>query len=242
MKKVVWGVITVLIGAVLVAAVGLGFHNQQYTSPNGTQVAQSLGTATVNGQTLKHVSLEFQTYPDSSGQLSSTARTSMISSGIKLSSNDVHPGGNPSWPAYGPTNTFVVPAHALVTVTWYQYDSGGAVNNPYFAYVHGTVGGIEYVNGKAVDGVDANNMAHTFTVRAEPGVDPNFYLSVPSPVSKLGNNAANNAGGQVVKFSFISGNPGMYAWNCEFPCGLSVGGFGAVMSSFGYMSGYLHVV
>jgi hypothetical protein len=238
MKKLVWGVITVLIGAVIFIAIGLGFNNQQYVSPNGTQVARSLGAVTVNGQTIPHVQLTFQTYPDSSGQVSQAA---MISSG-PLKSTAVHPGGNPSWPAYGPTNDFQVPAHALVTVTWYQYDSGGAVNNPFFAAVHGTIGNVEVVNGKVVRGVDANNMAHTFTVRGLPGVDPRFFVSVPSPVSSLGNNATNSQGGQVVKFSFISGSKGLYAWNCEFPCGLSVGGFGAVMSSFGYMSGYLHVV
>ena len=44
MKKVLWGVITVLIGAILIAAVGVGFHNQQYVAPAGTQVAKSDGT------------------------------------------------------------------------------------------------------------------------------------------------------------------------------------------------------
>jgi hypothetical protein len=67
-------------------------------------------------------------------------------------------------------------------------------------------------------------------------------LSVPSPVSSLGDNATNTAGDQVVTFSFIAGAKGLYAWNCEFPCGLGIGGFGAVMSTYGYMSGYLHVV
>jgi hypothetical protein len=85
-------------------------------------------------------------------------------------------------------------------------------------------------------------MAHSFTLRGEPGVDPGYLVNVPSPVSKLGDNAENNKGGQLVTFSFISGTKGTYAWNCEFPCGLSVAGFGAVMSSYGYMSGYLHVV
>ena len=129
-----------------------------------------------------------------------------------------------------------------MTVVWHQYDSGGTVNNPYFAQAHGTIGGTETVNGKTVTGVDANNMAHTFTVRPAPGTASDFFLSVPSPVSPLGDNATNTAGDQVVTFSFIAGAKGLYAWNCEFPCGLGIGGFGAVMSSYGYMSGYLHVV
>ena len=45
-----------------------------------------------------------------------------------------------------------------------------------------------------------------------------------------------------MEFSFVSGKKGLYAWNCEFPCGNSIGGFGAVMSAYGFMSGYVHVV
>jgi hypothetical protein len=228
MKKYVWTVATVLIGAAVIAAIGLGFHNQQYSSPAGTAVAQPAGTTMVNGHEYPHVILNIATYPDSSG--------------TTTSGQAIHPGGNPSWPAYGPTNEYQIPANAVVTVNWTQYDSGGVVNNKYFAYPHGTLGGTEKVNGKTVAGVAADNIGHTFTVRGEPGVDPGFFLSVPGPISKLGDNAENNKGGQLVQFSFISGKPGLYAWNCEFPCGLSVGGFGAVMSSFGYMSGYIHVV
>ena len=228
MKKVLWGVITVLIGAILIAAVGVGFHNQQYVAPAGTQVAKSDGTVTVNGKTYQHVTLDFVTEPSAAGNLPN--------------GKPVHPGGNPSWPAYAPNNQFQVPANSVVTVHWVQYDSGGVVNNLFFAKAHGTIGGTETVNGKVVDGVDAGNMAHTFTVRSLPGVDSNFFVSVPSPVSKLGDNAENDKGGQVVDFSFISGTKGLYSWNCEFPCGMSVGGFGAVMSSYGYMSGYIHVV
>ena len=43
-------------------------------------------------------------------------------------------------------------------------------------------------------------------------------------------------------FSFISGSKGIYAWNCEFPCGTQLAGFGGPMSAFGFMSGFIHVV
>jgi hypothetical protein len=228
MKKFVWAVVTVLVGAVLIAAIGLGFHDQQYSSPYGTEVAKSVGMITVNGKQYQHVVLNLVTEPSAQG----TTSNGQI----------IHPGGNPSWPAYAVTNEYQIPANAVVTVKWSQYDSGGVVNNPYFAKPRGTIGGIERVNGKPVTGVAADNIAHTFTLRGEPGVDPRFFLSVPAPISKLGDNAENNKGGQLVQFSFISGKPGLYVWNCEFPCGLSVGGFGAVMSSYGYMSGHMHVV
>ncbi|CAB4883477.1 MAG: hypothetical protein F2903_07440 [Actinobacteria bacterium] len=228
MKKVLWGVITVLIGAILIAAVGVGFHSQQYVAPAGTQVAKSDGTVTVNGKTYQHVTLDFVTEPSAAGNLPN--------------GKPVHPGGNEGWPAYAPNNQFQVPANSVVTIHWVQYDSGEVVNNAFFAKVQGTVGGKANINGEVVDGIDPSNMAHSFTVRGLPGVDPNFFVSVPAPSSKLGDEAVNDKGGVTVDFSFISGTKGLYSWNCEFPCGSGVGGFGGAMSSYGYMSGYIHVV
>lgn len=239
MKRLVWGIISLVIGVVAVGLIIFGFSKQQYHSPNGTVAAKSVGTIQYQGMTRDHVVLTFGTYPDAQGKYGTMLSVEGASS---TPGGDVHPGGNPSWPAYSSSNQFSVPAGAYVTVVWHQYDSGGAVNDPYFAQVHGTIGGTETVNGKTVTGVDANNMAHTFTVRPAPGTPSGFFLSVPSPVSKLGDNAVNNAGGQTVTFSFIAGAKGLYAWNCEFPCGGSIGGFGQVMSTYGYMSGYLHVV
>jgi hypothetical protein len=153
----------------------------------------------------------------------------------------IHPSGNPGWPAYGPTNQFQVPAHALVTVTVRQYDSGGSLNNPFFATVRGTVGNVARVNGKLVHSIDPNNTGHTFTVRGMPGTDPGFFLSVPFPAVP-GNNQADNGQYELVTFSFVSGTKGLYGWNCEFPCGVQIAGFGGPMSAFGFMSGFIHVV
>jgi hypothetical protein len=225
MKRVLGAVITVLLGAVFFALVGVGFWSQKYMAPPGTQVAQNIGTAVVNGKTVPHVVLNFSTYPDSSGTM--------------IGGQPIHPGGNPGWPAYAPTNGFQVPAGALVTVHWNQYDSGGALNNNYFAWPHGIVGPL-VVDGKTTSHIDLANVGHTFTVRSEPGVDPNFFVSVASPAN--GDNPTDTSKPQTVQFSFVAGSKGLYAWNCEFPCGLSVGGFGAVMGAYGYMSGYLHVV
>jgi hypothetical protein len=153
----------------------------------------------------------------------------------------IHPSGNPGWPAYGPTNVFQVPAHALVTVTVRQYDSGGALNNPWFATVRGTVGNVATVNGKVVHSVNPNNVGHTFTVRGVPGTDPAFFLNVPFPAVP-GNNQTDNGQYELITFSFVSGAKGTYAWNCEFPCGVQLASFGGPMSAFGFMSGFIHVV
>ena len=231
-------ILTFVVALVAIGGVAAFFMSQSYESPNypsGVQVATPLGTAVVNGQSVPHVSLKFDTYPDSTGS---------------VGGKPIHPNGNPSWPAYGLTNQFQVPANSLVTVTIRQYDSGGSLNNPWFANVIGTVGGTATIT--APDGkvtttnhVDPDNVGHTFTMRGIPGTDPGFFLNVPLPTNEnLPNDDANPDAGQyyTVQFSFMSGPKGTYAWNCEFPCGQMVASFGGVMGAYGFMSGFFHVV
>jgi hypothetical protein len=45
-----------------------------------------------------------------------------------------------------------------------------------------------------------------------------------------------------ITFSFITGEPGSYVWNCEDPCGQSYQSFGGGMSERGWMSGTVTVV
>jgi hypothetical protein len=175
---------------------------------------------------MKHVSLYFNTYPDASGSADGVA---------------IHPGGNPSWPSYGPTNQFQIPAHSLVTVHVRQYDSGGSLNNSWFDQVRGTVGGTETVNGKVVTSINPNTVGHTFTMRGTPGTDSGFFLNVPLPLVP-GDSQADNGQYVSITFSFVAGTKGLYAWSCEYPCGTSVAGFGGPMNAYGYMSGFVHVV
>ena len=230
--------LTFVVAFVAIAGVAAFFISQTYTSPNypsGIQVAKPEGTTVVAGKTVQHVSLAFQTYPDSTGT---------------IDGKSIHPSGNPGWPAYGFSNQFQVPANSLVTVTIKQYDSGGALNNPWFGNVMGTVGGTATVtspSGKTetVTHWDPNNVGHTFTMRGVPGVDPNFFLNVPLPTNaNLPTGSSNDDAGQhyTVTFSFMSGSKGTYAWNCEFPCGQMVASFGGVMGAYGFMSGFVHVV
>ena len=231
-------ILTFVVAFVAIGGVALFFMSQTYTSPNypnGVQVATSLGTTVVAGKAVPHVALQFATYPDSTGS---------------VGGKQIHPSGNPSWPAYGLTNQWQVPAHSLVTLTIRQYDSGGALNNPFFAKIQGTVGGTATVTSpsgvtKTVTAWDPNNVGHTFTMRGTPGVDPNFFVNVPLPTNaNLPNNNNDPDAGQyyTVKFSFMSGSKGTYAWNCEFPCGQMVASFGGVMGAYGFMSGFVHVV
>jgi hypothetical protein len=152
-------------------------------------------------------------------------------------------GPHPDWVTYSNDNV-VVPAHTTIDVTIDQYDTGGAANNPFFDNVIGTNGGFETVNGVVTRHVGANDIGHTFTIRGIPGNGKTLFLSVPLPYNhgskfpvKLGTGAYPKP--NVVKFSFTTGGPTVYEFNCEFPCGGSREGqgFGEAMSSYGYMSG-----
>lgn len=218
--------LTVISGVVLVAVIAwllvLGSPHEAALS------ATSDGTIVVHGKTYNHVTMSLSTYPDS------------------LFGGRGAGGAHPDWVSFSNDN-LVVPANSAVTVTIRQYDTGGKPNNPYFATVQGTVGGTESVNGKTVSSISPSDVGHTFTLRNIAGNSPNLFLNIPLPA--VANNAPNvlHIGHgyypkpNMVVFTFLTKGSGVYEWNCEFPCGQSVAGFGGAMSTFGYMSGTLTV-
>lgn len=216
---------SVIGGAALITLLGTSLS---LASAHPAQLTADVhGTASTSSGTLPHAYLSLSTYPDS-----------------MAGEHGANGGAHPDWPSYGPTTNLKVPAHAEVTVTIDQYDTGGSIYNPYFAEVHGTVGGTETVDGKTVTGINPNNVGHTFTVHYFPGNNqPEVFISVPLPAQSP--TAPNLANGYpkpiVVTFSFITGAPGKYVWNCEFPCGTQYQGFGGPMSTLGYMDGTLTV-
>ena len=108
----------------------------------------------------------------------------------------------------------------------------------------GTVDGTATYNGKAAASIDPANVAHTFTIHQYPeGGQPYLFVSVPVPAqSDKAPNLANGYPAPIdVTFSFITGDPGTYVWNCEFPCGTGYVEFGGPMSQRGYMSGTVTV-
>jgi hypothetical protein len=219
--------LTVLAGALLVTLTGLVLNRDGAQAAALT--AKVHGTATTAQGSLPHAFLKLATYPDSmAGEHGSDG------------------GAHPDWVSYGPTSAFKVPAHSLVTVTIDQYDGGETITNPYFATVRGTVGGTMTVDGKTTTHVPVDTVGHTFTIHAAPSNQDPLFVSVPllavaddAPVVKGSDYPAPH----VVTFSFVTGGPGEYIWNCEFPCGDGYyAKFGGPMSSRGYMSGTLTVV
>ena len=140
------------------------------------------------------------------------------------------------FPAYVPTD-ITVPANTAVTVRVANFDDGTAPlpdGSPYLS-VTGVVGGqataqaisMDTPNvpgpGKAYQTLAGKDLAHTFTVAG-------LKLNVPMPVSS------------VVTFTFNSGKPGTYPWQCNAPCGTGPGGVAGPMVMPGYMVGTLRVV
>jgi hypothetical protein len=213
-------------GVVGVALVGSILHQG---GPNASALAASVrGTVQTSTGTVPHAYLKLASYPDSmAGEHGSDG------------------GAHPDWVSYGPSTNLHVPAHALVTVTIDQYDGGEKITNPYFAQVHGTLDGTMTVNGKTVTRINPDAVGHTFTIHAAPTNQDPLYVNVPLPAVPDDRPVANGSdypAPNVVTFSFMTGGPGEYIWNCEFPCGDGYyAKFGGPMSTRGYMSGTLTV-
>jgi hypothetical protein len=137
---------------------------------------------------------------------------------------------------------FKLPAHTLVTVTIYQFDTSTGLRNPFLAQVRGTQGTIASLNGKPFRVLNADDASHTFTV-------PDIGLSVPLP--GISSNAKNpcstapcglNYDHNTITFQFRTPGPGTYRWQCFVPCAAAmIFGNGGPMQTIGWMSGLLEV-
>ncbi len=217
---------TVIAGALVVVVTGAVLSHSSAAAPALT--AKTNGTMNTAHGKLRHATLSISSYPDS-----------------MAGEHGADGGKHPDWVSYGPTTTYDLPAHALVSVTIRQYDSGERLNNPFFATVRGTVGGTMTLNGKTVSHVSPNHIGHTFTLHAAPGDQDPLFVSVPLPAvpeSVKPTKGSDYPKPNVIRFSFITGGPGHYVWNCEYPCGDGYyAKFGGPMSTRGYMSGTVNV-
>lgn len=236
-KRGLLTVFTVLIGVLVVAGsvLFLGKNQQQ----PAVLAATLIGTAATPQGELPHATVELSVYPHSSGAVPGPVP---VGSRIGDPRSTNAPSG---WPFYWPSTTLQLPAHSLITITVKQYDGGNTVWNNYFAKVHGTLDGTATYNGKAQKEIEPDKVAHTFTIHqfAETTQD-SLFVSVP--MLEVSPNAKDEANGypkpQEITFSFITGGPGEYVWNCEDPCGNGYADFGGVMSERGWMSGTVTVV
>jgi hypothetical protein len=145
------------------------------------------------------------------------------------------------------TTYFEVPSNTRVNVTILGYDGCTPLRNPVWGQVTGTIGGVEYVNGKPVSALNAwsgCNVQHTFTLA---GLGINVPIASPTSLNDNNNLCSNSpctsGPHQVVTFSFMTpAHGGIFRWQCIIPCGLGyIDGNGGPMATPGYMSGQMEV-
>jgi len=160
-------------------------------------------------------------------------------------------GPHPDWVSYLVKNpqgkwqhstVLRVPAHSLVHVTIYQYDTATGLRNPYWGGPRGIVGEMA-IDGKPTPTLDPDLASHTFAI-------PDLGVSVP--LEGVADDAKNQCGSapctlgeahKTITFTFRTGKRGTFRWQCFVPCGAGfILGFGGPMQSVGYMDGYLSVV
>jgi hypothetical protein len=141
------------------------------------------------------------------------------------------------------STVFQLPAHTLVHVTLYQYDTATGLRNPFLAQVRGTQGGTATLNGKSFSTLNADDASHTFTI-------PDIGLSVPlSGISDTAKNPCSVApcglgyDHNTITFTFMTPGRGTYRWQCFVPCGAQfIFGNGGPMQTIGWMDGWLKIV
>lgn len=164
-------------------------------------------------------------------------------------------GPHPTWVSYlvkDPTTgkwvhdtSWQLPAHTVINVTVYEYDSGSPLRNQQWGQVQGTTTGTAVFNGKPFSVFNSNTgngVAHTFAVSS-------FGVSVPLIGVSASSNVCGsspchfNSSHNIETFSFKTPGAGSYNWQCFVPCGLGyLYGNGGPMSTQNYMGGELEVV
>ena len=224
-KRLLGALTTVIIGVAVIAGVGTYVANAKNDSR--VLAATPAGTMDTPQGTLPHATLSIAVYPDSM-------------SGAHGKDGGAHPG----YVSYGPVTNFEVPAHSVITMTVTNYDGGESLNNDFFAHVRGTIDGSATLNGARITQISTDSVGHTFTIHGLAVKQDELFVSVPmkavaeADMPEEGYTSKPN----VTVFTFITGSPGEYVWNCEYPCGDgSIAKFGHAMSTMGYMSGHFTV-
>jgi len=139
--------------------------------------------------------------------------------------------------------TYVLPAHSLIHVTIYNYDGQTGLRNPFLAQSQGTTTGNFQLDGKPTQAIGADGASHVFAI-------PQLGVSVPvQGVADDAKNPCANAPCPLTTdhtsttFTFRTGDPGYFRWQCFVPCAAGfIGGVGGPMSQVGYMDGFIKVV
>ncbi len=143
------------------------------------------------------------------------------------------------------TTLFKVPAGSKIDMTIYGYDGCTPLRNNFFGGVSGTIGGVAYVDGKAVRTINSwsgCNVGHTFSI---PAINLNVPMGSPGLTANLcGTSPCTSGPHKTMTFSFYTPKlAGEYFWQCRVPCGGGfIDGFGGPMQTIGFMTGNMEVV
>lgn len=140
--------------------------------------------------------------------------------------------GKPGWPLFVPAN-FTVPANAVVQAEIRCFDNGPAPVAAGYEKVSGTADGrmvvipgvtedLHAVTGQYLTALAPSKVSHTLTIGR-------LGLNVPIPAVST------------VRFTFKTGAPGSYAWQCMAGCGSGSGGWQGSMATPGWMQGTMTV-
>src|SRR5579884_160059 len=234
------GALIVLV-AVAALAIGLVAYLGNYGQLPTISAASQPPVTTSSLIGLKHVSLTLETFPMDPYEDPDWIAKNVTGQTLDGEPYPTGPGANPDWVKYWPTTNLVVPAHALVTIKILNYDSPTPLLNPYYATAQGTIDpatgqtNTMTVDGQPVQAVDPSNVSHTFTIHGIPNENqPWLNVSVPltgvnacdpsnpsvkPPACVPVDDAGMPANPVVTEFSFVTGDPGTYIWQCFDPCG-----------------------
>lgn len=155
---------------------------------------------------------------------------------------------NPVTDRWVHTTLFQVPAGSRIHVTILGYDGCTPLRNPFWGKVTGTIGDVEYINGKPAPVLNSwsqCSVGHTFSI---PGIGLNVPVASPTSFAAnsnlCGTSPCTSGPHTVVTFSFMSPkSAGDFFWQCRIPCGLGfLDGFGGPMQTIGFMTGQMEVV
>jgi hypothetical protein len=140
--------------------------------------------------------------------------------------------------------TYDLPAHTLVHVTIYQFDTPTGLRNPFLSQIQGTIGASASIDGKTVKTIEPEEASHTFALPELgvfvplPGVpEESKHLCAEAPCEP------STSDHRTVTFSFRTGKRGRYRWQCFVPCAAGfINGNGGPMQTLGYMGGFIDVV
>jgi hypothetical protein len=212
-------------GGVIVVAVAIGFYIASWATEGPasfTPVAQVSGTSRSVNLTIQTVAAIGPKYGSSPDWVSFLVRNN---SG-----------------AWEHTTVWRLPANSVVHVTLYNFDGASGLRNPFLGEPQGLVGP-EVVDGKPIKAMSPDQPSHTFAV-------PELGILVPiAPVPDDAKNpcdvapCALSTDHRTIMFTFRTGKPGHYRWQCFVPCAAGfLFGFGGPMQTLGYMDGFLNVV